>query len=252
VEFEDRGVLVTGGSRGIGRAVARAFAQRGARVAVHCHRRRAAAEALVAELPGGPHAALAADLADPDACRGLVAAAVSSLRRLDVVINNAGVFTEHPALEVGWERWLEAWRETLAVNLEGPAHVTYWAVRHMAAHGGGKVVNICSRGAFRGEPEAPAYGASKAGLNALSQSLAKALAPHGVYVYAVAPGWVETDMAAPTLAGPGGDAVRAQSPLGRVARPEEVAHTVLFLAAPGAEFLTGGIVDVNGASYLRT
>jgi len=118
--------------------------------------------------------------------------------------------------------------------------------------GGGKIINITSRGAFRGEPDAPAYGASKAGLNAFSESMAQALAPHNIFMYAVAPGFVETDMAASVLSGPGGDAIRAQSPLNRVARPEEVAGVVLFLAAEGTDYLTGSIIDVNGASYLRS
>jgi NAD(P)-dependent dehydrogenase (short-subunit alcohol dehydrogenase family) len=116
----------------------------------------------------------------------------------------------------------------------------------------GRIINVTSRGAFRGEPLAIAYGASKAGLNAFSQSLAQHLAPHNIFVAAVAPGFVETDMAREILDSPAGDAVRRQSPLNRVARPEEVAHTVVFLASEGAEFLTGGIVDVNGASYLRS
>jgi hypothetical protein len=118
----------------------------------------------------------------------------------------------------------------------------------------GKVALVTgsSRGAFRGEPESPAYGASKAGLNAMSQSMAQALAPHGVFFYAVAPGFVETDMANPLLRGPMGDAIRSQSPLGRVAAPEEVARTVAFLASEAPDFMTGAIVDVNGASYLRS
>jgi NAD(P)-dependent dehydrogenase (short-subunit alcohol dehydrogenase family) len=252
VSFANRAVLVTGASRGIGRAVAEQFAERGARVAVHYHRNRAAAEQVLAALAGGPHTLVQADLADPQAASPLIQAVIRDLGRLDVVVNNAGIFEEHPILEVDPATWQDAWRRTLAINLLGPAHVMYWAARHMAKHGGGRIVNVSSRGAFRGEPDAPAYGASKAGLNALSQSLAKALAPRGVYVYVVAPGWVDTDMAAATLSGPGGDDVRRQSPLGRVARPEEVAHTVVFLASEGSEFLTGGIIDVNGASYLRT
>ena len=123
---------------------------------------------------------------------------------------------------------------------------------HDLASGGGRIVNVSSRGAFRGEPDAPAYGASKAGLNALSQSLAQKLAPHRIFVGVVAPGFVETDMTTTHLAGEGGRAIRAQSPLNRVAKPEEVAHAALFLASEGAEFTTGTIIDVNGASYLRS
>jgi len=113
-------------------------------------------------------------------------------------------------------------------------------------------VFVSSRGAFRGEPDQPAYGASKAGLNALAQSLAQQLGPYRIFVGVVAPGFVETDLARERLTGPDGDAIRAQSPLGRVARPEDVAHAVAFLASEGAEFATGTIIDVNGASYLRS
>jgi NAD(P)-dependent dehydrogenase (short-subunit alcohol dehydrogenase family) len=121
-----------------------------------------------------------------------------------------------------------------------------------AAFGRGRIVNISSRGAFRGEPDAPAYGASKAGLNALSQSLAKALAPRAIYVYCIAPGWVETEMASSHLDGPDGAAILAQHPLGRVNRPEEVAAAAVYCALDAPPAMTGGVIDVNGASYLRT
>src|SRR5204863_1745321 len=141
-----------------------------------------------------------------------------SLGGLDVLVNNAAVLTPHPVTEVSYEDWQAAWQSTLAVNLLGAANMTWCAVRHMLAGGGGHIVNVSSRGAFRGEPGQPAYGASKAGLNAFTQSLARALAPHGIAVAAVAPGFVETAMAARHLTGPAGDEIRAQSPFGRVAR----------------------------------
>ncbi|MGY1793769.1 SDR family NAD(P)-dependent oxidoreductase [Geodermatophilus sp. SYSU D00525] len=247
-----RAVLVTGGSRGIGRAIARAFAGRGDRVAVHWGSSKERAEAVLDELPGSGHALVQADMTDADAVGAMVDAAAEALGGLDVLVNNAGVFVASPPLTASFEEWQDVWERTLAVNLLGAAHATFRAVPHLRAAGGGAVVNVSSRGAFRGEPDNPAYGASKAGMNAFAQSMALALAPLGISVTAVAPGFVQTEMAREVLDGPGGDAVRAQSPFGRVARPEEVASAVLWLASPEARFSTGTIVDVNGASHLRS
>ncbi len=251
-EEPSRAVLVTGASRGIGRAIARAFAEQGDRVAVHWSTSRERAEQVLAQLPGAGHVLVQADIADPEAVGAMVDDAARLLGRLDVLVNNAGVFTAHPPLETSWADWQAAWSRTLAVNLVGAANATFRAVPHLVAAGGGAVVNVSSRGAFRGEPDNPAYGASKAGLNAFAQSMALALAPQNISVTCVAPGFVQTEMAREVLDGPGGDAVRAQSPYGRVARPEEVASAVLWLASPAARFSTGTIIDVNGASYLRS
>ena len=247
-----RRVLVTGASRGIGRSVAAAFARCGDRVAVHCGSSPDEAAETVAGLAGDGHLVVQADLGEPAAVRAAVERAADGLGGLDVLVNNAGVFLAHPPLATSWEDWQDAWSRTLSVNLLGAAHASYCAVPHLVAAGGGAIVNVSSRGAFRGEPDCPAYGASKAGLNALGQSLAVALAPQGIAVATVAPGFVQTEMAREVLDGPGGDAVRAQSPYGRVALPEEVADAVLWLASPGARFASGTIVDVNGASYLRS
>lgn len=252
MRFDDQVVLVTGASRGVGREAARLFARAGARVAVHYRARADAAAETLAALEGEGHAAFAADLADDSAAEPLIGGVVDRMGRLDVLVNNAGIFEYHEIPGMDFEGWRDVWRRTLATNLLGPAHLCYFAARQMMEQGGGRIVNVSSRGAFRGEPKAPAYGASKAGLNAMGQSLAQALAPFNIYVFTVAPGFIETDMAKATLAGPRGDEIRSQSPLGRVARPEEVARTVLFLASAGSEFMTGGIVDVNGASYLRS
>ncbi|MGZ4279030.1 MAG: SDR family NAD(P)-dependent oxidoreductase, partial [Solirubrobacteraceae bacterium] len=212
---------------------------------------RDAAQDVVASLPGEGHALVGADLADAEAVRAMVAAAAAGLGGLDVLVNNAGVFTPHPITETTYEEWQRAWHDTLAVNLLGPANAAWCAVPHMIEAGGGRIVNVSSRGAFRGEPRSPAYGASKAAIVALGQSLARALGPHRIAVTTVAPGWTETDMAADTLAGPRGDEIRAESPLGRVATPEDVARAVLYLASPEAEMASGSVLDVNGASFLR-
>jgi 3-oxoacyl-[acyl-carrier protein] reductase len=247
----NRAVLVTGGSRGIGAAIARAFAERGDRVAVHYRDAADAARSVRASLPGDGHLIVRADLTDPDAVRAMVDAAADGLGALDVLVNNAGIYTGHPVLGTSYEEWQAAWRATLDVNLVGAANVTWCAVRHMTAPGGGRIVNVGSRGAFRGEPTHPAYGASKAGLHAFGQSLAIALAPLGITVASVAPGYVATDMTAEELATPVGAAIRAQSPFNRVATPEEVAAAVVYLASPEAAWSSGAVLDLNGASYLR-
>jgi NAD(P)-dependent dehydrogenase (short-subunit alcohol dehydrogenase family) len=207
-----RTVLVTGASRGIGRAVAEAFAGLGDRVAVH-HR-------------GSP---------------GLAG---------QVLVNNAGIYLPHPVTDVSYQQWQDIWRETLAVNLTGAANVTWCAVQHMR-QAGGRIINVTSRGAYRGEPRHPAYGASKAALNSFGQSMARALAPLGIAVASVAPGYVATDMASQDLNSPRGAEIRAQSPFNRIGTPEEIAAAVVYLASPEAEWASGAVLDLNGASYLR-
>ncbi|MEN3307295.1 MAG: 3-oxoacyl-[acyl-carrier protein] reductase [Micromonosporaceae bacterium] len=245
-----RSVLVTGGSRGIGRATALAFARLGDRVAIHHRDSGPLAEALRDELPGDEHMVVRADLADPAAIRNMVEAVAGRYGHIDVLVNNAGLFTSHPITEVSYEEWQAHWRATLDVNLLGAANVIWCAVRHMGA--GGHIVNVSSRGAFRGDPDGVAYPASKAGLNALGQSLAIALAPLGISVTAVAPGFVETDMTNEHLKSVRGAEIRAQSPYNRVATPEEIAAAIVWLASPQAQWATGTILDLNGASYLRT
>ncbi|MGW2160171.1 SDR family NAD(P)-dependent oxidoreductase [Nonomuraea sp. NPDC001699] len=244
-----RAVLVTGASRGIGRAVAKAFADQGDRVAVHHRDSAEAAGSVLGELAGSGHVVVQADLADPEGVRRMADEAAGALGGIDVLVNNAGLYQLHPITTTSYEEWQAAWRQAFEVNLLGAANLAWCALRHMRA--GGRIVNVTSRGAFRGKPDAPGYGASKAGLNAMSQSLAVALAPHGIAVAAVAPGFVATDMTTEHLKPPAGDAIRAQSPFGRVGEPDEIAAAVLYLASPAAEWASGTVLDLNGASYLR-
>jgi 3-oxoacyl-[acyl-carrier protein] reductase len=244
--------LVTGASRGIGAAIAAQLAELGSSVIVHYGNRREAAEAVAANLPGEGHRVIGCDLRDSSAAAEMIDDIQSREGRLDVLVNNAGIYTDHPPLASDRTDWLTSWEAVLAVNLLSPAALCHAAARLMRDQGGGRIINIGSRGAFRGEPKGPAYGASKAALHSMSQSLAVALAPSGIRVVAIAPGFVETDMAKALLEGETGDAIRGQSPLNRVAKPEEVADLVGYLATTDAEFLTGGIIDLNGASYLRS
>jgi 3-oxoacyl-[acyl-carrier protein] reductase len=251
--------LVTGASRGIGSVIALQLAQRGVRVALHYRNNRKAAERTLQSLPGEGHAIFAADLSDPDSASRLWRSVIER-GAVDVLVNNAGVYLDHSPLRTSYEVWQSAWQHTLATNLIAPANLSLLAAQSMAARaepvsdafGRGRIVNVSSRGAFRGEPDSPAYGASKAGLNGLSQSLARALAPRAIYLYCVAPGWVETEMAAGHLAGPDGPAILAQHPMGRVIGADEVAQAVVYCALDAPAAMTGGVIDVNGASYLRT
>ncbi|MET0133001.1 MAG: SDR family oxidoreductase [Kibdelosporangium sp.] len=222
-----RGVLITGGARGIGLAIADAFREQGDKVVA------------LSSADG--------DLSDPAAVAEIVADAVKSLGGIDVLVNNAAAILASPLPESTYENWQQTWRRTLDVNVFGAANMSYCVAQHMIARGSGRIVNVGSRGAFRGEPNHPAYGASKAALHSLGQSLAISLAPHGIAVASVAPGFVETERVGPMLT----DAVRAQSPFGRVAKPDEIAAAVLYLASPAAEWASGAVLDLNGASYLR-
>ncbi len=260
-------MLVTGSSRGVGAAAARAFAERGDRVVVHYRSAERQAQDLLDDLPGAGHALVRADLSSPAEVQDLARGAVTALGRVDVLVNNAALFLDpagggsrrgdHRITDVSYEDWVRAWQTTLATNLMGAANLTWCVARHMIdvpptdGLPRGRIVNVGSRGAYRGEPDVPAYGASKAGLHAFGQSMAIALAPEGISVVSLAPGFIATDMAAELLDRPEGDAIRAQSPFNRVASPQEVAHAIVTLADPGAEWASGAVVDFNGASHLR-
>jgi len=252
MRFDNKVVLITGASRGIGKATAIAFAAKGAKVAINYRANLAAAMETLNLLEGSDHIVVKADVGAPKEVAAMIKEVTTHYGRLDIVVNSAGIFEYHAIDKVSYEEWQAAWKRTININLFGAANVMYCAAQQMMKQGGGRIVNVSSRGAFRGEPLQPAYGASKAGMNAMGQSLAQALAPHNIFVGTIAPGFVETDMAKGVLEGPEGDNIRQQSPVGRVAQPAEVAHGILFLASEGAEFMTGAILDINGASYLRS
>jgi NAD(P)-dependent dehydrogenase (short-subunit alcohol dehydrogenase family) len=245
-------ILITGASGGIGRAAAIESANRGGAVAIHYNNNRDRAEATLAALPGEGHRLYQCDITDPAAVEKLIDQADGEMGGLDVLVNNAGISQRHQFDDIDYATWQQTWRKIVDTNLTAASNLCFCAAKKMIARGGGRIVNVSSRGAFRGEPLMPWYGASKAGMNAMGQSLAQALGPKGVYVYTLAPGFVETEMAATVLASAEGDGIRNQSSMGRVAQPEEIAKTIGLLAFEAPPFMTGCIVDVNGASYLRS
>lgn len=247
--------LVTGASRGIGRAIAQSLAVRGVRVAVHYRHDRVAAESSLSALAGGGHRLFAADLGAPGAPRRLFDDTLAAFERIDLLVNNAGIYERHAPHEMAFEAWTDVWQRTLTINLVAPMQLAFLVANHMCQRCdglGGRIINISSRGAFRGEASAPAYGAAKAGLNAGGQSLAKAFARDRVQVLTLAPGWVDTEMADPHLHGSRRVEIESQIPLGRAATPQEVASAATWLALDAPDSMTGCIVDLNGASYLRT
>ena len=244
-------ILVTGASRGIGRAIAIDLANSGAVIAVHYNQNSDEARTTLGLLKSNEHFLVQGDFSDSQSALKVITEVESKAKRLDVLVNNAGIFYETDFKNISYKEWQDTWEETLQTNLISPVNLSFLAAKSMIKSGGGKIISITSRGAYRGEPNASYYGASKAGLNSFSQSMAKKLAPHNIFVYAIAPGFVDTDMASSYLEGEQGKEIRAQSPLNRVARSEEIASLVTYLCGDNTEYMTGSVIDINGASYLR-
>src|SRR6187551_2776973 len=231
-------ILVTGSSRGIGAAIVAALAGQ-ARVVGHAR-------------ADGPDT-IGADLADPGAAEALWDAAQARLDgRIDVLINNAGVF-EPVAVDATLEAWQDSWGRTLQINLQAAADLSRRAILHWRERGtGGRLVNIASRAAYRGDSPAHwHYAASKAGMIGMTKSIARGYAAEGILAFSVCPGFTMTGMAEDYLASRGGDKLLADIPLGRVADPDEVANAVTYLALTAPPSMTGAVIDVNGASYVR-
>ncbi len=248
IDLTGRSALVTGGSRGIGRATCLMLARAGARVCVGYRVESPSAELVVDEIEGagGEAFALAADVARREDAEMLVDETVPRFGGLDILVNSAGVWKGSPLEEMTDAEW----DETLGVNLTGTFHCVRAAIPPMKEARSGRIVNVASTAGQRGEAFHAHYAASKGGVISLTKSLATELAPHGITVNCVAPGWTVTDMTSEELLGEERDAILASIPLGRAARPEEIAGAILFLASDLASFVNGEILNVNGGAVL--
>ncbi|MEL6123358.1 MAG: SDR family oxidoreductase [Bacteroidota bacterium] len=245
-----RTAIVTGGTRGIGAAISTALAENEMEVIMVYRTDLSAARKLLSELPGSGHEIYQCDLSSPQEIGRLFEQITRQRDHIDLVVNNAGIGYHHPIDEVNYQSWQEAWKDILATNLIAPSNVCWQAAQIMKSQNSGHIINIGSRGGYRGEPLMPAYGASKAGLHSMTQSLARYLAPHNVFVGGIAPGFVETDMSRARLEGKVGERIKGQSPMNRVAQPEEIAHAVLQMSE-SSMWMTGNVWDLNGASYFH-
>lgn len=247
--LEGKGILITGGSRGIGAAAVRALAAAGASVYFTYSRNRESAQVIANEL-GSRVIAAHCDLADADALPALVEDAVARLGAIDALVNNAGIFAENPFFDNTYDAWRRGWQQTFAVNVFGAANLTYLVLRHMRERKSGIVVNVASRAAHRGELTFADYGASKAALVNLTKSIARSCAADGITSVAIAPGFIETDMAAEELQRRRAE-IEGEIPSRRVGSPEEIASIIAFLCSDASRYLNGATLDANGGSYVR-
>jgi 3-oxoacyl-[acyl-carrier protein] reductase len=230
-------ILLTGASRGIGAAAYDLLLSAGHQVVGHSTR--------------GGGELIAGDLADPAAPRRIWEQAVGRLGRIDALVNNAGIY-EGVADDASDDDWQAAWARTLTVNLTAAADLCRLAVAHFKANGGGRIVNVASRAAFRGDsPQHWHYAASKSAMIGMTRTIARGYAPDGIHAFAVAPGFTVSEMTEEYLAGRGGAAIIADIPLGRVTSTDEVAEAIRWLATEAPAASTGSVIDLNGASYVR-
>lgn len=244
-----KSVLVTGSSRGIGRAIAKRLALDGFRVAVHYSTQAEEAKSLADELGENALGTFGHDLSDPSAANALWDE-VNSVQPLDALVNNAGIYVPLNFLEASDTEFEDNWDRTFRVNFEASFRLTRLAARQFAEQGHGKILNVASRVGFKGEAGAAVYAASKAAMISTVRSLAVELAPKNVQIFGIAPGWVNTAMVRDGME-ERLPAILETLPAGRMASPEDCAHATSFLLSEGATYLTGVVIDINGASYFH-
>ena len=248
IDLKGKNILVTGSSRGIGRGIAEHLAASGARVAIHYNKNAEIARKLAVEIGNGSKA-FGANLEDPQACEKLFNDVITSFGKLDVLINNAGIFEYSP---IGDSDWTEKWDQTLAVNLRAAGILSKLAILHFQKQGGGRLIHISSRAAFRGDdPDFMAYAASKGGMVALSKTIARGFGKDGITSFVIAPGWVESDMTSSYIKKYGEESIIKDLALNSITKPKDLAPIVTLLSSGLADHATGTTIHVNAGSYVH-
>ena len=248
INLDNKVTLVTGASRGIGKQIALSLARAGARVAIGYHSNLEAARSVVQEC-GNSATIVQGDVSNATDCSNILQAVIDRYGKIDILVNNAGIF-EKDSLRLPYEAWNAHWQRTLNTNFMSAVNLSYLCIPHMIRQGGGRIINVASRSAFRGETNHFAYAASKAAMVNFTRCLARTYAQENVLAYAVAPGFIETDMAQDDIEQHENE-IRAQIPSGKIGTPQDVANVVLFLASDLSDYITGSTIDVNGGSYLH-
>ncbi len=248
IDLSGKTILVTGASRGIGKGIAKGLANAGARVAVHYNKSTEVAEQLADKIGNGAKA-FQANLQHPEACKQLFENVIEEFGRIDVLVNNAGIFFNSPLESTSW---LDDWNMTMDVNLRATGILSRLAILHFLNNKRGRIINISSRAAFRGDnPEHLAYAASKAGMVALTKSIARGYGKDGICSFLIAPGWVKTDMNKETIERFGEESITKDLALNILTKPKDIAPMVVFLASGLADHATGTTIDINAGSYVH-
>jgi len=248
IDLKGKNIFVTGSSRGIGRGIAKHLALSGAKVAIHFNKNAEIAMQLAAEI-GNESRAFGADLENPQACENLFNNVIDSFGKLDVLVNNAGIFENSPIDELDWTT---KWDRTLAVNLRAVGILSKLAILHFQKNRGGRLIHISSRAAFRGDdPDFMAYAASKGGIVALSKTIARGFGKDGIASFVIAPGWVESDMTSGYIEKYGKESIIKDLALNSITQPKDLAPIVTLLSSGLADHATGTTIHVNAGSYVQ-